>query len=105
MTEKSRKNLNILRTKRAFKVKHKSFLKSFQLQKNVSDLRVKFVSARRARVSYKYFLPLQVLDIQYLHECISFELKVRDKSCNFVAIYRSLARHKTNLENFPITLN
>ena len=57
-------------------MKHKSFLKSFQLQKNVSDLRVKSVSARRARVSYKYFLPLQVLDIQYLHECISFELKV-----------------------------
>ena len=38
------KNLNILRTKRPFKVnkKHFSFLKGFQLPKIVSDLKVRF---------------------------------------------------------------
>ena len=40
-------------------------------------------------VYYKNFLPLRVLDIQYLHECINFELKIGDKICNFVALYRS----------------
>ena len=40
-------------------------------------------------VYYKKFLPLRVLDIQYLHECIHFELKTGDKFCDFVALYRS----------------
>ena len=37
------------------------------------------------------FLPLRVLDIQYLHECINFELKIGDKLCNFAALYRLLS--------------
>ena len=35
-------------------------------------------------VCYKKFLPFRALDIQYLHEHISFELKIGD----FVALYR-----------------
>ena len=35
------KNLNILRTKRAFKMKSKAFLKDFQLLKIVSEFRVR----------------------------------------------------------------
>ena len=45
LTKSHEKNLNILRTKRAFKVKKKhfsSFSKGFQLSKIVSDLGVHF---------------------------------------------------------------
>ena len=38
---------------------------------------------------YKTCLPLRVLDIQYLNKCINFELKICDKLCTFVALYRS----------------
>ena len=47
---------------------------------------------------YKNFLPLQVLDIQYLHECINFELKTGDKICNFVALYRSTSQTQDEFE-------
>ena len=38
---------------------------------------------------YKNCLPLSVLNISYLKECLNFELKIGDKSCNFVALYMS----------------
>ena len=38
---------------------------------------------------YKTCLPLRVLDIQYLNECINFELKIGDKLCTFDVLYRS----------------
>ena len=41
MTKKSRQKLKYLRTKRAFYVKQKSFLKGFPLPRIVSDLRVR----------------------------------------------------------------
>ena len=56
-------------------------------------------------VYYENCLPLRVLDIQYLHECIDFELKTGDKLCNFVAIYRSPSQTQNEFENFPITVN
>ena len=31
---------------------------------------------------YKNFLPLKVTDIQYLQECINFEMKIMEKLCN-----------------------
>ena len=36
-----------------------------------------------------YNLPLLVLHIQYLYECINFELKIGDELCNVVALYIS----------------
>ena len=49
---------------------------------------------------YKTCLPLIVLDIQYLNECINFELKIGDKLCSFVAFYRSLSQSLDNFETF-----
>ena len=37
----------------------------------------------------KHFLPLGILDVQYLQECINFEMKIGDKICNFISFYRS----------------
>ena len=45
-------------------------------------------------------LPLRVLDIQYLNECINFELKIGDKLCTFVALYRSRSQSQDNFETF-----
>ena len=49
---------------------------------------------------YKTCLPLRVLDIQYLEECINFELKIGDKLCTFVALYRSPGQSQDNFETF-----
>ena len=55
-------------------------------------------------VYYKNFLPLRVLDIQYLHECINFELKIGDKLCNFVALYRSPSQTQDEFGKFSDNL-
>ena len=40
-------------------------------------------------IYYKHFLPLRILNVQYLQECINFEMKIGDKVCNFISLYRS----------------
>ena len=49
---------------------------------------------------YKTCLPLRVLDIQYLNECINFELIIGDKLYTFVALYRSPSQSQDNFETF-----
>ena len=49
-------------------------------------------------------MPLGVLDIQYLNEGISFELKIGDKLCTFVAPYRSPSQLQDNFDNFKLNL-
>ena len=49
-------------------------------------------------VSYKHFLHLRVLDIQYLHECINIELKIANKFCFVIAFYRSRRQWQHELE-------
>ena len=55
-------------------------------------------------VYYKSFLPLQVLDIQYLHECMNFKLKIGDKLSNFVALNRSPSQTQNKFEKFSDNL-
>ena len=38
---------------------------------------------------HKNNLPLRVVNIGYLNECLALELRVGDKICNFVVLYRS----------------
>ena len=40
-------------------------------------------------IYYKNFLPLRVCQMSFLDECINFELKICDKPCRFVSLYRS----------------
>ena len=49
---------------------------------------------------YKCSLPLKVRNVSYLQECINFEVKISDKTCNFVSHYRSPSQTKNELENF-----
>ena len=45
-------------------------------------------------------VPLKVLDIQLLQECINFEIKIADKICNFISLYRSPSQSKDEFESF-----
>ena len=49
---------------------------------------------------YKNYLPLRVLNISYLKECLNFELKTDNKSCRFIALYRLPSQFQDNFVTF-----
>ena len=40
-------------------------------------------------ICYKNHLPLKLTDINFLHECLTIELNIKNKLCVLVALYRS----------------
>ena len=58
---------------------------------------------------YKNNLPLSVINIGYLSECLTLELTVGDKNCNFGVLYRSPSQYQDEFEtfsdNFEMTLD
>ena len=55
-------------------------------------------------IYFKNSLPLKVLDIQLLQECINFEGKIPDKTCNFISLYISLSQSKDEFKSFANNL-
>ena len=55
-------------------------------------------------IYYKNSLPLNFLNIQYLHECINFEIKIGGKLCRFVSLYHSPGQSQDNFESFAHNL-
>ena len=53
-----------------------------------------------ACIYYKISLPLKIKNIQYLQECINFEIKIKDKLCNFITLYRSPNQCQDDFESF-----
>ena len=51
-------------------------------------------------IYYKNTLPLKVLDIHILQECINFEIKIENKLCNFIVLYRSPSQSQDTFESF-----
>ena len=51
-------------------------------------------------IYYQNVLPLKLISFHYLHECITFEIKLGDKICNFVSLYRSPNQSEDDFENF-----
>ena len=47
-----------------------------------------------------YFLPLRILNVRYLQECINFEIKVGNKVCNLISLYRSPSQTLDDFETF-----
>ena len=43
---------------------------------------------------------LKLINIHYLNECINFAIKLEDKICNFVSLYRSPNQSEDDFENF-----
>ena len=54
-------------------------------------------------------LPFKVIDIQFLNECINFEIKIGEKLCSFLCLYRSPSQTRdifeTFVDNFELTLD
>ena len=50
-------------------------------------------------------IPLKVLDIQFLNESISFEIKCIGKVCNFLCLYRSPSQTRDTFENLELMLD
>ena len=50
-------------------------------------------------IYYRNCLPLKLINICYLNECISFVIKLRDKISNFVSLYRSPNQCEDDFEN------
>ena len=51
-------------------------------------------------IYFKKSLPLKVLDIKMSQECINFEIKIADKTGNFISLYRSPSQSKDEFESF-----
>ena len=51
-------------------------------------------------IYYKVSLPLKIKNIHYLQECINFEIKIKDKLCNFISLYRSPNQSQDDSESF-----
>ena len=60
-------------------------------------------------IYYKYFLPLKLIDVNYLRESILFELQIGSKICNFISLYQSLSQAADNfvssLDNLKLKLD
>ena len=55
-------------------------------------------------VYYRNLLPLKILNIFYLQECIVFELKIGNKFCKIVSLYRSPNQSQDEFETFTNNL-
>ena len=55
-------------------------------------------------IYYKSYLPLTIIDINYLKECMMFELMLGDKLWNFIALYRSSSQSQDLFESFKENL-
>ena len=55
-------------------------------------------------IYYKNVLPLRVLSIQYLQECINSELNISAKICNFIYLYWSPSQTQDKFEKFTDNL-
>ena len=57
-------------------------------------------------IYYHNSLPLKVIDIQLLNECINFEIRIGGKLCSLLCFYRSPSQTRDIFEIFPdVTLD
>ena len=48
----------------------------------------------------KKYLPLKLIDVNYLSESILFQLQIGCKICNFISLYRLLSQTADNFDSF-----
>ena len=51
-------------------------------------------------IYYRNSLPLTIINNQYLHECVNFEIRIGGKLCRFVSLYRSPSQSQDDFESF-----
>ena len=57
-------------------------------------------SNTKREILHKSSLALKVIDLSYLQGCINCEIKIGDKTCNFVSLYKYLSQTKAEFESF-----
>ena len=68
------------------------------------------VNSRRGGVCiyYKSYLPLQIISVNYLSECINFEIVIGNKICNFITLHRLPSQNQddfqTSVDNLKMNL-
>ena len=55
-------------------------------------------------IYYKNFLPSRILNVQYLQKSTCFELKIDNKTCYFLSLYRSPNQSQDDSETFTENL-
>ena len=55
-------------------------------------------------IYYKASLPLRVIDICFQQKCITFEVMIGNKQCNFVTLYRSPSQNQDEFDSFKKNL-
>ena len=51
-------------------------------------------------IYYKNYLPLRIISVNYLSECINFEIMIGNKICNFITLYRSPSPNQDDFQAF-----
>ena len=51
-------------------------------------------------IYYKNYLPLRIISVNYLSECINFEIMIGNKICNFITLYRSPSQNQDDFQAF-----
>ena len=51
-------------------------------------------------VYYKNCLPLRIISVNYLSECINFETMIGNKICNFITLYKSPSQNQYDFQAF-----
>ena len=63
-------------------------------------------NSRRVGISIycKQSLALKILDVKYLHECIVFQVLIRNKLCNFISLCQSPSQPTDIFDQFADNL-
>ena len=56
-------------------------------------------------IYYHNSLPLKIIDIQLLNECINSEIRIGGKLCSFLCLYRAPTQTRDISDNFKLTLD
>ena len=51
-------------------------------------------------IYYKNYLCLRIISVNYLSECINFEVIIGNKICNFITLYRSPSQNQDDFQAF-----
>ena len=56
-------------------------------------------------IYYKNYLPLRIISVNCLSECINFEIMIGNKICNFITLYRSPSQNQDDfIDNLEMNL-
>ena len=58
----------------------------------------------RVCIYYKNYLTLRIISVNYLSECINFEITIGNKICNFITLYRSPSQNQDDFLAFKDNL-